>query len=98
MVEIMKIMATSFNRSHAHTAALSAPGPEGGHGQPTPGHSYTLTGKSGSVSCEVTAPFSWVLICTKFCLCLLRVSVSLVLWKKSSDKLRQHIKKQRHYR
>ena len=24
MVEIMKIMATSFNRSHAHNAALSA--------------------------------------------------------------------------
>ena len=25
MVEVMKIMETSFNRSHAHTAALSAP-------------------------------------------------------------------------
>ena len=24
--------------------------------------SWTLTGKSGSVSCEVTAPFSWVLV------------------------------------
>ena len=31
--------------------------------------SWTLTGKSGSVSCGVTAPFSWVLVCTKFCLC-----------------------------
>ena len=31
MVEIMKIMATSFNRSHAHTAALSAPDPAAGH-------------------------------------------------------------------
>ena len=26
-------------------------------------------GKSGSVSCVVAAPFSWVLVCTKFCLC-----------------------------
>ena len=30
------------------------------------GDSWTLTGKSGSVSCGVTAPFSW---CTRFCLC-----------------------------
>ena len=29
---------------------------------------WTHTGKSGSVSC-VTAPFSWVLVCTRFCLC-----------------------------
>ena len=35
--------------------------------------SWTLTGKSGSVSCRVTAPFSWVLVCTKFCLCPPRV-------------------------
>ena len=27
------------------------------------GVSWTLTGKSGSVSCGVTAPFSWVLAC-----------------------------------
>ena len=33
------------------------------------GDSCTLTGKSGSVSCRVTAPFSWVLVCTRFCLC-----------------------------
>ena len=32
--------------------------------------SWTLTGKSGSVCCGVTAPFSWVLVCTRFCLCL----------------------------
>ena len=35
--------------------------------------SWTLMGKSGSVSCGVTAPFSWVLVCTKFCLCPPRV-------------------------
>ena len=35
--------------------------------------SWTLTGKSGSVSCAVTAPFSWVLVHTSFCLYLPRV-------------------------
>ena len=45
------------------------------------GDFWTLTGKSGSVSCVVTAPFSWVLMHTRFCLCLSRVSVSPVLWK-----------------
>ena len=36
MVEIMKIMVTSFKRSHAGTVALSAPNPAAGHRQPTP--------------------------------------------------------------
>ena len=40
--------------------------------------SWTLTGKSGSVSCGVTAPFSWVLVHTRFCLCPPRVSQSCV--------------------
>ena len=35
--------------------------------------SWTLTSKSGSVSCGVSAPFFWVLLRTKFCLCLTRV-------------------------
>ena len=35
MVEIMKIMATSFKRSHACTATLSAPSSAAGHHQPT---------------------------------------------------------------
>ena len=44
MVEVMKIMVTSFKRSHACTAILSAPNPAPGHHQPmplleTPGHS-----------------------------------------------------------
>ena len=30
--------------------------------------SWTLTGKSGSVSCGVTSPFSWILVHTRFCL------------------------------
>ena len=160
MVEVMKIMATSFKRSHACIATLSAPNPAASHHRPTPpletpGHSqaslgqslvgslllspgswclqgfvcalqesvspvlckfwqlyggvdgdllqeglchthvyctqspcprgrplltlasardsWTLTGKSGSVSCGVTAPFFWVLVHTRFCLCSPRV-------------------------
>ena len=33
------------------------------------GVSWTLMGKSGSVSCGVTAPFPWILVHTRFCLC-----------------------------
>ena len=33
------------------------------------GDSWTLPGKSGSVSCGVITPFSWVLVHTRFCLC-----------------------------
>ena len=36
MVEVMKITATSFKRSHAHTATLSAPKPAASHCRPTP--------------------------------------------------------------
>ena len=42
--------------------------------------SWTLMGKSGSVSCGVTAPFSCVLVGTRFCSCP-QESVSLVLCK-----------------
>ena len=72
MVKVMKIMATCFKRSQpgmlhsvpptlqpaTHTFARD---------------SWTLTGKSESVSCGVTAPFSWVLVHTRFCLCPPRV-------------------------
>ena len=37
------------------------------------GDSWTLLSKSGSVPCRVPAPFSWVLVNTRFCLCLPRV-------------------------
>ena len=37
------------------------------------GDSWTLPGKSGSVSCGITVPFSWVLVHTRFCLCPPRV-------------------------
>ena len=51
MVEIMKIMATSFKRSCVHTAAFSAPKLAPGHRQPTsppetPGHSRASLGQS----------------------------------------------------
>ena len=44
MVEVMKIMVTSFKRSHECTSTLNAPNPAAGHCQPmplpeTPGHS-----------------------------------------------------------
>ena len=73
---VMKIMATSFERSHACTPVLSAPDPT--WVRPPLTHastrdSWTLTGKFGSVSCEVTAPFSWVLVHTRFCLCPPRI-------------------------
>ena len=44
------------------------------------GDSWTHMGMSGSVSCGVTAPFSWVLVHTSFCLCPPRVCF-LVLCK-----------------
>ena len=80
IVEVMKIMVTSFKRSHACTATLRAPNPAAGH-QPThtsTGDSWTFTGKSASVSCGVTAPFSWVLLHTRFCLCPPRVCVPVL--------------------
>ena len=74
---IMEVVVTSFKRTQAHTVIFSAPDPPAGHCRPMPllaTDSWTLTGKSGSVSCVVTAPFSWVLLCTRCCLCPPRVS------------------------
>ena len=80
-------MATSTKRTYA--SMLPFPGwlqsvcltPRQPTVNPHLGDSQTLIGKSGSVSCGVTAPFSWVLVCTRFCSCPQRVSVSPVLWK-----------------
>ena len=70
MVEVMKIMVASFKGSRACTAALCAPNPAAGHHDPRLHWRPLGThGKSGPVSCGVTAPFSWVLLCTRFCLC-----------------------------
>ena len=49
--------------------------------QASTGDSWTLMGKSGSVSCGVTAPFSWVLVGMRFCLCPSESLFSPVLCK-----------------
>ena len=65
----MRTTATSSKRAHARTsAALQRPPLT----QASPGDSCTLPGKSGSVSCGVTAPFSWVQV-HKVLLCPPRV-------------------------
>ena len=63
MVEVMNIMATSFKRSRAHTATLSAPDAAAGHCQPTPppdtpGHSQASLGQP-LVGPLLLSPGSW---------------------------------------
>ena len=62
-VELMKTVVASFKRPqdallHSVPRPCSRPPPT----HACPADSWTLTGKSGSVSCGVTAPFSWVLV------------------------------------
>ena len=81
-MEAMKIVLTSFNRSHARTAALSAPDPAPDHHQPTPppetpGHSLASPGQS-LVGLLLLAPVSW---CVQSFVCALQESVSPVLCK-----------------
>ena len=76
MVEVMKIMMTSFKKSHAGSATLSAPNPEAGHHWPTPlletpGHTQASLGQS-LVGSLLLSPGSW---CTRFC-CALWGSIS----------------------
>ena len=81
MVGVMVIMAVSFKRTYARM-------PHGSQGcciqcplsrsqalltHASAGDSWTLTGKSGSFSCGDTAPFSWVLVHIRFCLCPLSI-------------------------
>ena len=82
MVEVMKIMETSFKRSHASPAILTAPNPAAGHHQPmplpeTPGHSWASLGQS-FVGSLLFSPGSW---CTLGFVCALQESVSPVLCK-----------------
>ena len=51
--------------------------------QASTGDPPTLAGSFGSVSCGVIAPFLWVLVCTRFCLCPSRLESLFppVLWK-----------------
>ena len=74
MVEVMKIMVTSFKRSYACTATPISPSPAAGHHQPaplleTPGHLWASLGQSLAGSL-LLSPGSW---CTRFCLCPPRV-------------------------
>ena len=82
MVEVMKIMATSFKRCHACTAVVSAPNPASGQCQftpplETPGHSWASLGQS-LVGSLLLSPGSW---CTQGFVCALQESVSPVLCK-----------------
>ena len=82
MVEVMKIMETSFKRSCACTSALSAPDPAAGHHQPmppleTPGHSWANLDQS-LVRLVFLSPESW---CAQGFVGALQESVSPVLCK-----------------
>ena len=75
-------MATSFKRSHACTATLSAPNPTAGHCEPTPlpetpGDSWTSLSQS-LVGSLLLSPGSW---CTQGSVSALQESVSPVLCK-----------------
>ena len=78
----MKIMVSSFKRSHAHTAALNASDPEAGHcwSKPpleTPGHSWANLSHF-LVGSLLLSPASW---CSQGFVCALQESVSSVLCK-----------------
>ena len=57
-----------FHFLYPSPIVFSAPDPLADHcrPKPPPGDSWTLTGKSSSISSGVTAPFSWVLVHTSF--------------------------------
>ena len=76
MVEVMKIMATSLQRSHAHTATPSALNPVAGHPRPmppleTPGHPQASPGQAPMGSLLFSPGSS----CTRFG-CALQESLS----------------------
>ena len=72
----MKIMVTSFKRSHACTVILSVPNPAAGHQQTMPlletsGHSLASLGQS-LVGSLLLSPGSW---CTQDSVCALQESI-----------------------
>ena len=84
MLEVMKIMTTTFKMSHAGTATHSAPNLAAGHCQPTlqpqletPGHPQAILGQS-LVGSLLLSPGSW---CAQGSVCALQKSVSPVLCK-----------------
>ena len=86
----MVVMVTFSKRTYASchagppkTGIVSAPDPAAGHCQlmplpQTPKHTQASLAQS---LVGVTAPFSWVLVHTRFCLCPPRVCASPVHWK-----------------
>ena len=66
---------TSFKRSSAHTAELSAPTLHQATADPLLCQRLLDTHRQvwASLSCGDIAPFSWVLVYTRFCLCPPRV-------------------------
>ena len=77
MVEVMKIMATSFERSHACNAILSTPNPAPGHHRPmpppeTPGQFRANLGQS-LVGSLLLSPRS---SCAQAFVCALQESIS----------------------
>ena len=82
MVEVIKIMVTSFKRSHACPATLNAPSTAAGHHQPmplseSPGHLLASLGQF-LVESLLLYPGSW---CTQGSVCAYLESVSPVLFK-----------------
>ena len=72
-MEVMKIMATSFNRPHAGLAALSATNPEANYHRPMPppethGHSWACMGQF-LVGSLLLSPGSW---CAQDFVCVLQ--------------------------
>ena len=77
MVEVMKIMASSFKRSHTHTAAHSGPNPAAGRRWPTPppgtlGYSWASLSQSLAGSLLLSSG-SW---CTQGFVCAFQEYVS----------------------
>ena len=82
MVQVIKIMVTSFKRSHACPATLNAPSTAAGHHQPmplpqSPGHLLASLGQFLVESLLLSAG-SW---CTQGSVCAHQESVSPVLCK-----------------
>ena len=79
MVEVMKIMLTSFKRSHAllHSVPLTLQQATADPPPETPGHSQASLGQSLVVSLLVSSG-SW---CTQGFVCALQESVSPVLFE-----------------
>ena len=82
LVEVMKIMVSSFKKSYACTAILLATNPTAGHHWPmppleTPGHSQASLGQS-LVESLLLFPGSW---CRQSSVCALQELVSPVLCK-----------------